>query len=131
MRRVCFGISLAIAVLAGTAASAAEHKVDSPPRQASIHFVQHGGIRNWAADRDRGLWIQDSRRRWYYAKLMGPCLGLGFARTIAFDTRPGGIFDRFSSIIVPHYGRCRVQSFIASEGPPRKQKAPAPAKVAT
>jgi hypothetical protein len=126
MRRFCLGISLALAALAG--ASAAEQNAASPP-QASIHFVQHGSIRNWEADRDRGLWIQDTRRRWYYAKFIGPCLGLGFARTIAFDTRPSGIFDRFSSIIVPHYGRCAVQSVVASEGPPRKQKAPAPAKV--
>jgi polyisoprenoid-binding protein YceI len=89
--------------------------------QASIPFVQYGAIRNWQADKNRGLWIQDSHRNWYYAKLMGPCFGLDFAHTIAFDTRPMGTFDRFSSIIVPHEGRCAVQSFVPSDAPPRKQ----------
>ena len=127
MRQVYLRISIAIAALAGAAAGAAEPKDATRVPQASIHFVQHGSIRSWEADRDRGVWIQDSRRRWYYAKLMGPCLGLSFARSIGFDTRPLGTFDRFSSILVPRYGRCPVQSFVASEGPPRKQKAPVPA----
>lgn len=127
MRRAYLGISIVIAALAGAAARAAEPQAATPAPEASIHFVQHGAIHTWEADRDRGVWIQDSRRRWYYAKLMGPCLGLSFARSIGFDTRALGTFDRFSSITVPRYGRCAVQSFVASEGPPRKQKAPAPA----
>jgi hypothetical protein len=128
---ISLGISIATAALADAAEPAAEQKADTKAPQTSIHFVPRGTIRTWEADRDRGLWIQDSRRRWYYAKFFGPCLGLGFARTLGFDTRPLGTFDRFSAVIVPHYGRCTVQSFVASEGPPRKQKAPAPAKVET
>jgi hypothetical protein len=120
--RIWLGISFGLSIATAALADAAE---------PSIHFVPRGTIRTWEADRDRGLWIQDSRRRWYYAKFFGPCLGLGFARTLGFDTRPLGTFDRFSAVIVPHYGRCTVQSFVASEGPPRKQKAPDPAKVET
>jgi Family of unknown function (DUF6491) len=90
--------------------------------QASIPFVNHGGIRDWQADKRDGLWIQDNRRQWYYAKVMGPCIGLDYAWTIAFDTRPLGTLDRFSSIIVPHEQRCPIQSLIRSDAPPPKVK---------
>ncbi len=84
---------------------------------ASIPFANRGGIRDWQADKDRGLWVQDAHRTWYYAKFMGPCIGLNFANSIGFDTRPIGTFDRFSSVFVPGTGRCTVQSFTVSEGP--------------
>jgi hypothetical protein len=90
--------------------------------QASIPFANHGGIRDWQADKDRGLWVQDVHGKWYYASLMAPCTGLNFAQTIGFDTRPMGNFDRWSAIIVPRYGRCTVQSFTPSDGPPSRQK---------
>jgi uncharacterized protein DUF6491 len=120
MRLARWGVSLVIAALGAGAVHAESTKSTLP--QASIPFVQYGAIRDWRADKTRGLWIQDSHRNWYYAKLMGPCFGLDFAHTIAFDTRPMGTFDRFSAIIVPHEGRCAVQSFVPSEPPPRKQK---------
>jgi len=85
--------------------------------EASIPFANHGGIRDWEADKDQGLWVQDVHRQWYYAKLMGPCIGLNFAQRIGFDTHPLGRFDKFSSIVVPGTGRCTVQSFTASAGP--------------
>jgi hypothetical protein len=53
---------------------------------------------------------------------MGPCIGLNFANSIGFDTRPLGNFDRFSAIVVPGSGRCTVQSFTASEGPKADKK---------
>jgi hypothetical protein len=104
--------------MAPFAASFATENVTPEP---SIPFANHGGIRDWHADRDRGLWVQDVHGKWYYARLMGPCTGLDFAETIGFDTRPMGTFDRFSAIIVPRYGRCVVQS-LAPSGPPRSQK---------
>jgi hypothetical protein len=101
---------------------AAAFATSSVTPEASIPFANHGGIRDWQADRERGLWVQDVHNKWYYASLMGPCIGLNFAQTIGFDTRPQGNFDRWSAILVPHYGRCVVQSFTPSDGPPRKQK---------
>lgn len=115
------GALLLVAVFAGGAVQAAETHAPVTP-QASIAFANHGGIRDWQADRDRGLWVQDVHRNWYYATFMGPCFGLNFANAIGFDTRPMGTFDRFSSIIVPREGRCVVQSFVPSDGPPRKLK---------
>jgi hypothetical protein len=88
--------------------------------RASIPFANHGGIRDWKADRDQGVWIQDVHRQWYYAKLMAPCTGLNFAQAIGFDTHPLGRFDQFSAIVVPGPagGRCTVQSFTVSGAPP-------------
>jgi hypothetical protein len=101
-----------------TAVLATEHVTPEP----SIPFENHGGIRDWHADKDRGLWVQDVHGRWFYASLMGPCTGLDFAQTIGFDTRPMGSFDRWSAIVVPRFGRCTVQTFSPSLGPPQRQK---------
>ncbi|MEJ1963321.1 MAG: DUF6491 family protein [Gammaproteobacteria bacterium] len=105
-------IAAALAAIAGTAGAA-------PPAapEPAIPFANHGGIYDWSADRDQGLWVQDIHRQWYYAKLMGPCIGLNFAQTLGFDTHPLGRFDRFSAIVVPGTGRCVVQSLSLSDGP--------------
>ena len=92
-------------------------------RQPSISFANNGGIENWQADSDQGLWIQDRQRQWYYATFFGSCTGLGFATSLAFDTRPLGAFDRGSSIIVPREGRCAVRTFDLSDGPPNSRRA--------
>jgi len=86
--------------------------------EASIPFANHGGIWNWEADGQKGLWIQSNNRKWYYATFIGPCIGLDFANSVGFDTRPLGTFDRFSAVLVPRWGRCQVQSLESSEGPP-------------
>ena len=109
------------AVLLALAGSAVAAGAASEP---SIPFANHGGIRDWTADHDQGLWVQDVHRQWYYAKLMGPCIGLPFAQTIGFDTHPMGRFDRFSAIVVPGSGRCTVQSFTLSGDPHPKKGSP-------
>jgi hypothetical protein len=109
-------VALGAALLAAAGAAYAS-EVAAP--DVSIPFANHGGIRDWKADRDQGVWVQDVHRKWYYAKLMGTCIGLDFAQTIGFDTHPLGRFDQFSSIFVPGGGRCAVQSFTASGEPPR------------
>lgn len=102
----------------------------APTRDAHIPFANHGGIRDWQADRDKGLWVQDVHRNWYYAKLMGTCIGLNFANSIGFDTSPLGTFDRHSAILVPRQGRCTVQSFEPSGAPPTKAKLKSEASTA-
>jgi hypothetical protein len=87
--------------------------------EASIPF---GLIRDWQADRERGMWVQAYSRKWYYAEFMGRCLGLNFATAVGFDTRYQSSFDRWSAVFVPGYGRCSIQTFTPSEGPPRKQR---------
>ena len=115
---------LSAALLAGTAGAA-----PPPSPELAIPFANHGGIYDWQADGERGLWVQDIHKHWYYAKLMAPCIGLNFALTLGFDTRPSGEFDRFSFIRVPHEGlagRGAVTSVVASDGPPSRRK-PQPA----
>jgi hypothetical protein len=110
----------ALATLSLGPAFAAETAAQPP---ASIAFANHGGIWNWQADKDQGLWVQSNSRQWYYAKFMGPCIGLDFANAVGFDTRPMGTFDRFSAVVVPNWGKCQVRSFELSDGPPARQKA--------
>ena len=102
--------------------AAAEATSAQPPAEASIPFANHGGILNWQADGNKGLYVQGARRQWYYAKFMGSCLGVNFANTLAFNTAPMGTFDRWSTVIVPREGRCGLQSVVASDGPPSKQE---------
>lgn len=118
-------LAVAALTLGPLSAVAADHDKDNQdtltgPAEASIPFADHGGIYDWRADRDRGLWVQDNRRNWYYAKVMGPCIGLDFATAVGFVTNPPGTFDRFSKIIVPREGTCQLSSFVQSDGPPKK-----------
>ena len=111
-----FGVAVGAMLLAAAGSVFASEA--STARPAYIPFANHGGIRDWHADRDQGLWVQDIHRQWYYAKFMSPCLGLDFAQSIGFDTHPLGRFDQFSSVFVPGEGRCTVQSFTQSGAPP-------------
>jgi hypothetical protein len=117
-------LAAALSLGIGVTAVAAD-KAPLPP-QATIPFVKSGNsIRDWQADGREGLWVQDLRKQWYYAQLLGPCVGLDFATGIGFDTRTGDSLDRFSYVLVPHEDRCPIMSLSKSDGPPpdrRKQK---------
>jgi hypothetical protein len=108
---------------------------DDPPaaglskEEVSIPFANHRNIRDWQADKDQGLWIQDERRNWYYAKLLGPCYNLDWALHIGFDTGGSSSLDKFSTIIVPdpaytrgREARCQFTSLTRSDAPPPKPK---------
>jgi hypothetical protein len=114
-----------VIALAGVAALAGPAAAAPPPSdraaEVRIPFPGRGGIRSFHAEGDEILYIQDRRKRWYRAELYGPCLGLGHALAIGYDTRGTGSFDRFSHIIVGRE-RCAIQSLTASDGPPRKQR---------
>ena len=83
---------------------------------ASIAFPNHGGIRNFEANEERGLWIEDRQRRWYYAKFIGNCRGIDYANGIAFDTRGSSSFDRFGAIAV-NGDYCLIESLVTAEKP--------------
>ena len=101
------------------------------PKDVSIPFADHGGIRDWEANRDIGIWVQDTHRRWYYAKFLGPCHELRFAEGVGFVTGPGGTLDKFSSLRVRGGERCVFTTFDASTGPPLKQRKAKPAPAVT
>ena len=97
---------------------------DSNPAhvEASIPFAARGGIRDWAADGEKGLWVQAVNRKWYYAEFMGRCVGLSFATALGFDTGALSVFDRWSAVVVPGYARCTLTSLTPSEGPPPRRQ---------
>jgi Family of unknown function (DUF6491) len=113
-----------VAAAAFNVSFSAEPAESDGSSDVSIPFANHGGIRDWRADRDRGLWVQDVHGKWYYATVMSPCLGLNFADSIGFDTHPMGHFDRFSAIVVPGSGRCTIQTLRPSGAPPSKRDKP-------
>ncbi|WP_242124492.1 DUF6491 family protein [Sphingobium sp. Sx8-8] len=103
-------------LIAGGALSAAPVQ---PKAEASIPFINHGGVWNWQADGSRGLYVQDQHRHWYYATLMGNCYDLPFANAVGFETRGIDTLDRFGTVIVRGQ-RCPIVSFVQSDGPPVK-----------
>ena len=110
---------------AGSAAAA-----PAPAPEAQIPFAKRN-IWNWQVVDDQTVLIQDQGRRWYKATLFGRCINLPFAERIAFDSNPGGNFDKFSAILYRGQ-RCPLRSLVATSAPPKKSKpkkpdlAPAP-----
>lgn len=97
--------------------------------EAAIPFfnttVRHSAA--WQTNGDEGIWIQDGRRDWYYAKLNGPCFGVDYALRLGFDTGSSDRLDRFSRIIVPQDdggqpGGCMISSLKRSAPPPDGRK---------
>jgi hypothetical protein len=81
----------------------------------------NSAIRSYEPDGDDGLWIQDQRRRWYYAKMLGPCSELNFAQAIGFDNRGSAYLDKFTRIYV-RGDQCALESFVTAEAPPSKKE---------
>jgi Family of unknown function (DUF6491) len=108
-------LALSLSVSAGWA----KPKVHIWPKlgvEASIVFPNYGAIRNFEADGDKGIWIEDQQRRWYYGEIFGTCQGLTFAQAIGFDTNGSSRFDKFSEILVDGWS-CRFTSFVTAEKP--------------
>lgn len=121
--------TLLFALLTSLFAASGQAKTKRPPPvwdelgvETSIAFPNHGTIRNFEANDTRGLWIEDSQRRWYYAELLGFCQGLDFAQAVGFDTGGTSQLDKFGAIIVD--GRkCPIAQLITAEKPlPRKER---------
>ena len=93
----------------------------APAKSVSIPFVNHGGIYNYEADGDHGLYIQDVHRAWYYASLFSPCFDLPYANAVGFHTRGIDTLDKFGAIVVGHQ-ECQINDLVASGPPPRKEK---------
>jgi len=112
-------------VLAAAIAGAAEpHHATAktvPTLEARIPFAALGGIRNWVADGDKGLYIEGNRKQWYHAALMGSCLDLPYAERIGFVMEPDLSFNRFSAIVV-HGQVCQVKTMVKSNAPAKAAK---------
>lgn len=91
--------------------------------EASVPYVQRGKLRDFRRDADRedGLFIQDHRRNWYYARTIGPCLELRWARSVGIDTRSTNRLDRNAELLV-RGDRCALSSLTHSAAPPKKAR---------
>jgi hypothetical protein len=106
-------------VAAAAIAGAAESKSAPQPaatQEARIPFAALGGIQNWVADGETGLYIEGLRHQWYHAKLMGDCLDLPFSERIGFVMEPDLSFNKFSAIVVRGHV-CQVVSMVKSDKP--------------
>jgi Family of unknown function (DUF6491) len=101
----------------------------APAAEAQISFAKRN-IWNWQVVDDQTVLIQDQGRRWYKATLFNHCIGLPFANAIAFDSNPGGTFDKFSAILV-RGRRCPLISLVETAAPPKKLKAKKPVQAPT
>lgn len=113
--------TLACTLLASVSATA---QTGQPPagKEASIPFIRLNGIRDFEADGDDAVYLQDRARKWYRASLVGPCSGLPFATRIAVDTRFGGnSLDRTGTLLVDGE-KCRLLDLVTSGPPPKKVK---------
>lgn len=112
---------MAFAALAFTVQAVAALPTAAAEKSAEAHiaFANAGGIDDWRALDDKGLYVRGPHRQWYYATLFSSCFGLSTANSVAFITSPGGSFDKFSTIIADG-SRCPVVSVVKSEPPPKK-----------
>ncbi|MDB5680400.1 MAG: hypothetical protein JWO16_205 [Sphingomonas bacterium] len=125
MTKIFILAAMAVAVAASPAtARQTGWPADKLGKETSIPFVGTIGIYDFEADSDRGVYLQDQRRRWYYARISGVCTGLPFSNRIAVDTRFGGSQLDRTGILLVDGQRCHIDSLIASNGPPKKVKKP-------
>jgi hypothetical protein len=102
---------------------------DAAGTVGGAHSVHRTDMRNWLADGERGLWIQGGNSAWYYARFSAACRGLNSTNSLVFDTGSSGNIDRTTSVVLPEGGRCEMQTFAPSAGPPTNRNAdvvPAP-----
>lgn len=106
-------------ILAALAAGLALPAHAEEPRERGVEtrIPFADSIRNFHADDDRGVWIQDNRDRWYYASLAGPCFGMDFTHKIGVVTRGTSALDSFGAIVVDGQ-RCPITSLVTSAPPP-------------
>lgn len=117
-------LSLAAALLSLSAVAAADEPASkASPRalgvESSITFPNSATIKNWRADGEDGIWVQDRSGDWYYGKFAVFCRNADFALAIGIDNRGTSTLDRYATIIVGHE-RCPLISFVSSAPPPSK-----------
>jgi len=123
------GSIVAIGVLAYLSYHRAPAVTDAAGTLVTTPSVHRADMRNWLADGERGLWIQGGNSEWFYARFSGACRGLNSTNLLVFDTGSSGDINRTTSVVLPEGGRCQMQTFAPSAGPPKDRNAdvvPAP-----
>ena len=89
---------------------------DAPLAPARIAFANSGGIADFYARNEDGIYLLDRTGRWYYADFHGPCPRLPSLPDVGFDTGVAGDFDSFSSVLADGL-RCSVNSVVRTKRP--------------
>jgi hypothetical protein len=122
--------TLSIALLAAltlTACATDGHGPPPPPirSEASIPFLTNGQVRTFVPDRDgQGVFIQNSRRDWYYVRFFTRCNELPFAPRIGFQTFGNSSTLSRGDTIIAGRDRCRIASITRSGPPPGRAPSP-------
>jgi hypothetical protein len=118
-------IAIALAAAATLAAGAASAQTAGPRagQRADIPFITYDGVRTFtpAAD-DRGVYIQDNLRNWYYASFYSPCLNISTSIRVGFKTWANGSSLSRGDTIFADGERCRIADIVRSGPPPKKVK---------
>jgi len=117
-RNAVVTFTLAVSPLGASVAGSYQDGLDS-----SATILNHSRLSDWVADGERGLWIQAVDLRWFYARFVHRCHGLGATNSVQFDMRGSGHIDSRSAVIIPGSGRCALLSFMPSHGPPKDRNA--------
>ena len=91
------------------------------PAETSMPFANQGGVRDWQADGDSRIYVQDASGKWYLATLAVAAADLPFATKIGFETKGADRLDRFGVLIVQG-ARYPLSSLVQSGPPPAKSK---------
>ena len=91
------------------------------PAETSMPFANQGGVRDWQADGDSKIYVQDASGKWYLATLSVAAPDLPFATKIGFETKGTDTLDRFGVLIVQG-ARYPLSSLVQSGPPPAKPK---------
>ena len=102
-------------------AEAPTHSWPQLGSETSVDIRPAQPLYNFKADGDEGVWLQDFRKRWYYATIMGPCPGLGRAFGIGYDLRGSTGFDKSAKLTVEGF-HCALSSLVTSDVPPSKKE---------
>jgi hypothetical protein len=114
-------VALAVLALAGLTVNVRESRAD--PAAIAASSVSRADMLNWLADGQRGLWIQAGNFKWFYARFANICPGLQSTNSLVFETGASNRIDRTSSISVSGQRRCKVQTLVPSNGPPKNRNA--------
>jgi hypothetical protein len=83
--------------------------------------LQRSRIHDWSAPDDHTVIVTADNGTRYRAETLGPCIGLNFATTVAFEGRGGfDQVDRFSSVVLRDGTRCAFKSFDRLKAPEGK-----------
>ena len=111
----------ALAFVSTGGVQAAEQAVQGQPAEASIAFVNHGGVRDWQASGETKIFIQDSSGKWYLATLATASADLPYATAIGFETKGVDRLDRTGAVVIAGQ-RYPLSSLVASAPPPPRKK---------